>query len=44
MWDGRKWETGLTPKYEDWCEDRDEPVIVSPRSRTIENGTDAIGR
>jgi hypothetical protein len=31
MWDGRKWETGLTPKYEEWCKDRDEAVLVSPR-------------
>lgn len=32
MWDGKKWDTGVTPKYEDWCRDRDEPVLVSTQS------------
>jgi hypothetical protein len=35
MWDGKKMETGLTPRYEDWCSDRDEPVQVGTGQREV---------
>jgi len=33
MWDGKKFETGLTPRYDDWCRNRDEPLEVSAVTR-----------